>query len=380
MKNLLILMIMICFVGLADAAPFITTGHDIAQAMNLQKQTIITKHGIAIINPEEKQVSRVHVVAHKMNRCGGYFEHETLAEAMTTVNAMKSKTVAPIKYEITNDNRIPALITQVRERTLRSTIEELSAFKNRYYKSKTGTESVLFLKKKWETFIGDRDDVTVELYEHKSWKQPSLIGTIKGTSDEIVVIGGHLDSISGWFGGDNRAPGADDNASGTATVTEIFRILATSGFKPTRTIQFMGYAAEEVGLKGSNEIAKSYKTSGKKVVAVLQLDMTNFKGSDKEIYLTTDYTNPELTAYIGQLIEKYLDVKYGTDKCGYACSDHASWHRNGFPAAFPFEAAKNDMNKKIHTPNDTIEQSGGTAEHAVHFAQLGVAFAIELSK
>lgn len=380
MKNFIVLMTMLFFVAHVKAAPFITTGADVAEAMNLTKKTIITKHNIAIVNPDEKQVSRVHIVAHEMNRCGGYFEHETLAEAMNTVNAMKRGTTAPIEYSVTNDQRIPILISEVKESTIKKTIEELSAFKNRYYNSKTGVDSVHFLKKKWESFIGGRTDITVQLYEHKNWKQPSLIGTIKGTSDEVVVIGGHLDSISGWFGGDNVAPGADDNASGTATVTEIFRVLATSGFKPTRTIQFMGYAAEEVGLKGSNEIAKSYKTSRKKVVAVLQLDMTNFKGSDKEIYLTTDYTNPELTAYIGTLIEKYLDVKYGTDKCGYACSDHASWHRNGFPVAFPFEAAKNDMNKKIHTPNDTIEQSNGTAEHAVHFAQLGVAFAIELSK
>ena len=73
-------------------------------------------------------------------------------------------------------------------------------------------------------------------------------------------------------------------------------------------------------------------------------------------------------------------MPWGTDRCGYACSDHASWYRQGYPAAFPFEAAKRQMNNKIHTSNDTIEQSGGTADHAVHFAKLGVAFAMELAK
>jgi leucyl aminopeptidase len=69
------------------------------------------------------------------------------------------------------------------------------------------------------------------------------------------------------------APGADDNASGIAVVTETLRAIIASGFKPKRTIKFIGYAAEEVGLRGSKAIAQDYKNQGLNIVGVAQFDM-----------------------------------------------------------------------------------------------------------
>ena len=68
------------------------------------------------------------------------------------------------------------------------------------------------------------------------------------------------------------------------------------------------------------------------------------------------------------------------DKCGYACSDHAAWYRTGVPASMPFEAAFADMNRTIHTRNDTLETSKNNADHAITFARLAAAYAIELAK
>ena len=67
------------------------------------------------------------------------------------------------------------------------------------------------------------------------------------------------------------APGSDD-ATGVATLTETLRIALASGWKPKRTVKFMAYAAEEVGLRGSNAIAQQFKANGVNVVGVLQLD------------------------------------------------------------------------------------------------------------
>jgi leucyl aminopeptidase len=109
--------------------------------------------------------------------------------------------------------------------------------------------------------------------------------------------------------------------------------------------------------------------------------MTNYKGSEVDIVMMTDFTNEAQNAFLGKLIDTYLPtIKWGYDKCGYACSDHASWNRQGYPVSMPFESKKNDMNGKIHTGRDTIEQSGGTAEHAAKFARMGVAFVLELDK
>ena len=89
---------------------------------------------------------------------------------------------------------------------------------------------------------------------------------------------------------------------------------------------------------GSKEIAGIYNQNQEKVIGVLQLDMTLYHGSrNQDIILISDYTNQEQNAFLGNLIDKYLQLSWMYDRCGYACSDHASWTGNGFPASFPFE-------------------------------------------
>ena len=270
------------------------------------------------------------------------------------------------------------------EFSIRSTILKLSSFNNRYYKAQTGVDSQNWIKSQWEALSANRNDVKIEFFKHQNWPQPSIIMTIQGTTkaDEIVVIGGHADSIAGYWGREKaRAPGADDNASGIATITETIRVAMVNGYRPQRTIKFMAYAAEEVGLLGSKEIANSFKSQGKNVVGVMQLDMTNFKGTvDKDIVFMTDYTNQAQTSFMGKLIDTYVQVPWGYSKCGYGCSDHASWHNAGYPASMPFESTMGDINHKIHTDKDLIENSGSNAIHAEKFAKLAVAFLVEMGK
>src|SRR6202008_3109734 len=158
-----------------------------------------------------------------------------------------------------------------------------------------------------------------------NWKQKSVIATITGTDNpnEVVVIGGHLDSINQSNTGETgRAPGADDDASGVASLTEVYRQMIASGYKPKRTLKFMAYAAEEVGLRGSQEIATSFANAGTNVVGVMQLDMTNYKGAVNDIYIFTDYTDSQQNSFVQRLISTYLPtLKVGSDRCGYACSD-----------------------------------------------------------
>lgn len=243
---------------------------------------------------------------------------------------------------------VKSLTSQVDEMNIRNSILKLSSFKNRYYKTATGVEAAEWIAAQAKKVSLNRNDVTVELFKHAQWTQPSVIVTIKGKSDETIVIGGHLDSINGG-GGDTIAPGADDNASGISTWLEVLRILLDNNYQPEKTIQFMGYAAEEVGLRGSNEIAKKYNANKVPVIGVVQLDMTNFKGGEKSIYLMTDYTNTAQNSFVGNLIDEYVKVPWGYDKCGYGCSDHASWYSQGYSASMPFEASMNTMNHNIHT-------------------------------
>jgi leucyl aminopeptidase len=142
----------------------------------------------------------------------------------------------------------------------------------------------------------------------------------------------------------------------------------------------IAYAAEEVGLRGSLAVVKEFKKRKINVVGALQLDMTNYQGSDRDIWLIDDHTDHAQNAFLVKLIETYTGATWGSDRCGYACSDHASWTRYGFRASMPFESRFRDSNREIHTVRDTLEMSDNNANHAVKFARLGAAYALELAK
>ena len=149
------------------------------------------------------------------------------------------------------------------------------------------------------------------------------------------------------------------------------------GYQPLRTIQIMGFAAEEVGLRGSKAIAERYRAEGKNVVGMAQFDMTGRHGSSADIVMMTDYTNAAQNQFIAELISTYQpSISYGFDQCGYGCSDHASWYQQGFAASMPFESKMADINRAIHTRQDTAFD----AEHAKKFAKLALSFVAELAK
>jgi len=258
-----------------------------------------------------------------------------------------------------------------------STIQTLSAYTTRYYTSPTGVQAANWLVQRYRSIAGNRQDIVVEGWAH-SWAQPSVIAKIIGSThpQEKVIIGGHIDSTSSGA----RAPGADDDASGSSTVLEVFRVIVEAGFFPERTLEFHGYAAEEVGLRGSQDIANSYYLEDENVVAMLQLDMTGYirPGTSPTIGVVTDFTDATLTRFVRACIDEYAaQISWSNTACGYGCSDHASWTRAGYPSAFAFESLFSNSNPNIHTVNDV--PSLLNPQHALEFARLGLAFAVELS-
>lgn len=356
--------------------------------LNKSVQTLYSNQGASIVKLTPAEVEQLSAVIHsELHRCGGFMGHESFEEAHTALSSQGemyfAKKAIFSDYEIRHESKVRPMVKQVAESSIRSMIDKLTKFHTRYYKSETGVQSSEFIRDHWASLASNRSDVKVELIQHKGWPQASIVMTIPGTdrADEIVIVGGHADSIAGFFGGAGRAPGADDNASGIATITETIRILMNSNFKPSRTVQFMGYAAEEVGLLGSKDIATGYKNAGKNVIGVMQLDMTLRHGTaDKDIVFMSDFTNAAQNAYLGELVDEYVKVPWGYSKCGYGCSDHASWTANGYPASIPFESTMDDINRKIHTAHDTVENAGGDASHAVKFAKLATAFVVELAQ
>ena len=352
-------------------------------------QEVATHDGISIVKIDEDALPWLSMLMHKnFNRCGGFMLHDDEADAMELLASQDGAQLFAennifADYTLNQDLIVKPLIENVSAQNILASIVKLSSFKNRYYKGEFGKQSAAWIKDTWSALVKNRSDATVEYFPHAQWDQPSIVLTLKGASNEVIIVGGHQDSINGSFGGATAtAPGADDNASGISTITEIIRILADNSYRPQKTLKFIAYAAEEVGLLGSKEISKNFKTNNVNVIGVMQLDMTNFQGTkDLDIVMMTDYTNAEQNAFIGTIINKYIPgVKWGYDKCGYGCSDHASWNAQGYPASMPFEARMSDMNHNIHTAKDTVAISGGNAGHAAKFAKMAIGFIVELDR
>lgn len=267
---------------------------------------------------------------------------------------------------------------------MEANLKEFTAFYTRYYKCEYGRKSSEWLHKR---IAQTAPGISVKPFPH-SWTQSSLIATIPGKTKKTVVIGAHQDSINLFLPSLLGAPGADDDGSGTVTILEALRVIAGSdyirkhgGFE--NTLEFHWYSAEEGGLLGSQAIFSSYERAGKSVVAMLQQDMTGFvrrtldAGKPESVGVITDFVDPGLTEFIKKVIDEYCDIPWVETKCGYACSDHASASKAGYPSAFVIESEFSLSQNKIHTIEDKIEWL--SLDHMKQHAKLTVGLAVELA-
>jgi bacterial leucyl aminopeptidase len=351
--------------------------------------------GLAIIKSDELQMLDLTRSMHdEFHKCAGFMAHESYEQASESINeTLRADSNAQlVDYTINNQANVNQMLPEAQEINIRNTINTLAAFPNRRYNQQSGLDSAQRIKSDWTTLANGRSDITVEQVNHPTATspQPSIILTIQGTTfpSEVVVVGGHQDSINSG-GSTATAPGADDDASGIATLTEAMRVLIAKNFRPQRTVKFMAYAAEEIGLRGSNAIATDFQTRAVNVIGVMQLDMTNYKGSVQDIILINDFTNAAQNQFVANLVNTYLPTLTVTNdaangRCGYACSDHASWTNKGYAASFPFEArfasGVSEDNPFIHTANDTIDKSANNANHALKFSKLAISYVAELAK
>lgn len=385
---------------LSSIGLFLLCGHFFAQqkfyattdAKNAQELKTIFPQEVEIIGIENQQaaVYLTENAAHYLHKNvlthgPGYVYKSSKEEAQNAISKVQ-KSHKILDFTITQNALVNTAISQVNAENIKNHIQILQNYGTRRHTTPQAQTSVQDLKTKWENLIAasGRTDVSVRIVDHTGTPMPSLVLTINGNSaaNEYVIVGAHMDSISG----SSQAPGADDDASGIATISEMIRILLDMNYKPEKTVEFMAFAAEEIGLVGSSEIAADYAAENKDVVSFVQFDMTNYKGSSKDVYLTTDsYNSNDLNLFLIELMEHYNAsgthaFTYGNTICNYGCSDHFSWAENGYNSAFPFESSFSSHNPYIHTSDDTLANSGNSANHAAKFAKLGLEFIIETAK
>lgn len=362
---------------------------DQAQALGGKILSQDPANNLAVAQLDSEGLERLSDFSHFQGRCGG-FEVLSENEAKQPENVLRELSALQLKMnlqipfrlmELQWNEKYQKLADQAHAEGLRETVEWISSYSSRNDRLEEPNRHVVDLKKRLQEWLqGAPWPFQIEEISHKTTKQRSLRLTIPGKArpQEVVVLGGHFDSVNhSYFGNTKAAPGADDNASGSANLIEAVKVLKNSA-QPERTLEFYWYAGEESGLLGSAEIAKAARAESKQVIGVLQLDMTLFPGSGEQVIgLVSDYTSPWLRDVLTRLNDLYVKARFVDDQCGYACSDHASWHRQNFHAVIPFEAVTRTMNRNIHTDRDLID-SRSSFEHSNSFTKYAILFALVL--
>jgi aminopeptidase YwaD len=185
----------------------------------------------------------------------------------------------------------------------------------------------------------------------------NVLAWLPGQSDEYVIIGAHYDHLGrGNF--DSLAPsqigqihpGADDNASGTAGVLELARLLAPQRGQLKRSILFMDFAGEELGLLGSAAWVKDPTRPLAKAVAMLNMDMIG-RIKDDKVYIGGVGTGSTFKAALEQA-KKDQPFKIEYSAGGYSSSDHTSFVTKKIPVLFFFSGLHSDY----HKPSDTWDK------------------------
>ena len=219
---------------------------------------------------------------------------------------------------------------------------------------------------------GTKIDVTTDVRQISARTQnvvAMLPGSDPALSAEIIIIGAHYDHLG--FGGPNsgsRRPdahaihnGADDNASGVAAIIEIAEMLATSSAQPSRSVFFMAFGAEEMGLLGSKYFARNPLFDLEDVKLMFNLDMVGRLDPETKA-LTVGGTGTALG--MDNILEQLAagrDFKLGMSPGGYGPSDHASFYVENIPVLFFFTGIHTDY----HTPDDDFDKINLPGEKAV---------------
>lgn len=291
--------------------------------------------------------------------------------------------------EAAHSDIVEPLLDQIDIESVRQNLANFTSFYTRYYKSETGLESANWLHAKISEIVAVLPSELVEIRKihHSDWDQYLIVVLIKGKVAEKVVVGAHQDLINLLFPNLLRAPGADDDGSGTVTTLEALRLVslavASGQFKPHNTLEFHYYLAEEGGLLGSMDVFSRYYKENATVVGMLQQDMTGYtagtrdSGVEPHFGLISDYTSVRLNDFIKVIVQAYCGIPVHETQCGYACLDHALALENGYPASFLIESEFKYTAKQIHLVMDTIDRLD--FDHIHEHIKLTVGYAVELA-
>ena len=210
---------------------------------------------------------------------------------------------------------------------------------------------------------------------------PNVIGIQRGTlyPDVYVVCGSHFDSFSfEAMYGTGAAPGADDNATGVASVLESARIMTQYEFE--YSIIYCAYGCEEMGLYGSEAYASRCQQEGMEILGYFNNDMNGYLYGDV-IHIDCIYPNSvapigDYYMNVGSVYFPELPIRHVNFSEGD--SDHTSFNNHGYMGIYPFEDYQH-YSPKIHTPNDLIGPSVTSFEMSQQYCRMNIGCLSEIA-
>ena len=279
---------------------------------------------------------------------------------------------------VTEENpTIREMLDQVNMDSLRATVQHLQDYQSRIWNSNNA-----FAASDW--IAGRMQALGLEVEQQpfyaSTWMgsgqaAPNVIGIQRGTlyPDTYVVCGSHFDSFSyqAMYGGGD-APGADDNATGVASVLESARIMTQYEFE--YSVIYCAYGCEEMGLYGSEAYASRCQQEGMDIIGYFNNDMNGYLYGD-QIHIDCIYPNSvePIGAYyrnVGGVYYPELPIRHVNFNEGD--SDHTSFNNHGYMGIYPFEDYEN-YSPYIHTPNDLIGNSVNSFEMGQQYCQMNIA-------
>ena len=199
----------------------------------------------------------------------------------------------------------------------------------------------------------------------------NIAGYIEGSDPDLkyhyLVIGAHYDHW-GWGGSGSLYRGsepkihhgADDNASGTAAVMELAEKFESIKDQLKRSIIFMAFSGEELGLLGSSYFTEHSPVPIDKIDAMINLDMVGRLNTDKDLIVYGTGTSSNWKEILNEFNKNY-SFKLTFHDEGYGPSDQSSFYAKNIPVLFFFTGTHPDY----HRPTDTSDKINSAGEVSV---------------
>lgn len=278
---------------------------------------------------------------------------------------------------------IREMMNQVSMDSLEATVQHLQDYQNRMWDSQNAFDASDWIAARMAA-LGlevEQQPFYASTWTGSGQAAPNVIGIQRGTlyPDVYVVCGSHFDSFSyeAMYGG-GTCPGADDNATGVASVLESARIMTQYEFE--YSIVYCAYGCEEMGLYGSEAYASRCQQEGMEILGYFNNDMNGYLYGDV-IHIDCIYPNSvapigDYYMNVGSVYFPELPIRHVNFSEGD--SDHTSFNNHGYMGIYPFEDYQH-YSPNIHTPNDLIGPSVTSFEMSQQYCRMNIGCLAELA-